>query len=84
MSADAISSPQDEPSPDDEPEAELEDLATLDVEATADEVMTAVHWIEDHTPGLGKDSHPASQPSAAAAPAKRARRRPAVASVQRV
>ncbi|CAL1692273.1 hypothetical protein MMB232_02438 [Brevundimonas subvibrioides] len=28
---------------------ELEDLATLDLEASVDEVMTVVHWIEDHT-----------------------------------
>jgi hypothetical protein len=40
-------------------EEELEDLATLDVDATVDEVMTAVHWIEDHTPGLGTESEPA-------------------------
>ena len=45
----------DVPDADDLGETVVEDLAVLDVDATVGEVMTAVHWIEDHTPGLGTD-----------------------------
>lgn len=59
-------------------EDELEDLATLDADATVEEVMTAVHWIEDHTPGLGADRQPVPGAPTLAAPAKPQRRRSSV------
>ena len=59
MPEDDAPSPTDIAASADGNEDELEDLATLDVDATVDEVMTAVHWIEDHTPGLGADPQPA-------------------------
>ena len=75
MSADTPSPVHDSPPSEEDLEAELEDLATLDVDATAVEVMTAVHWIETHTAGLGSDPFPAAASSSASPP--RRRRRPA-------
>ena len=37
-------------------EPEVEDVATLDVDATIDEVVAAVHWIEDHVPGMSSEA----------------------------
>lgn len=43
------------PETDDEPPPEIEvvqaDLASLDVEAAVDEIVSGIHWIEDHVPG---------------------------------
>ena len=43
------------PTTDDEMQPEIEvvqpDLASLDVDAAVDEIVTGIHWIEDHVPG---------------------------------
>ncbi|MDY6924158.1 MAG: hypothetical protein SWI22_09405 [Pseudomonadota bacterium] len=41
----------DPPDTDVEGEADVEDLAILDIEASVDEVMSVVHWAEDHAGG---------------------------------
>ena len=54
---------------------ELEDLATLDVDATVSEVMIAVHWVEEHTPGLGAEPVPTATAPVVARASRRVRRR---------
>ena len=43
------------PNTDDDVLPEIEvvqpDLASLDVDAAVDEIVTGIHWIEDHVPG---------------------------------
>lgn len=64
----------DLPAPLEHAEIEVVDVSTLDVDATVEEVMTAVHWIEDHTPGLGTD-HQSDPAPVSADPVKPTRRR---------
>lgn len=82
MAADTPFPTQDSSSTDDDPDAELEDLATLDVEATSDEVMTAVHWIEAHTPGLGTAPQTSSEEASPEKQTRRPRARPSVIPVE--
>lgn len=71
---DDANAPADPLAADDGGGAEVEDLAVLDVEAATGEVMTAVHWIEDHTPGLGTHG-PHDPDPVVTAPIKPVRRR---------
>jgi len=60
MPEDNASAPAGAPMAEQVGEVGIDDLATLDVDETVGEVMTAVHWVEDHVPGLG--TNPQSDP----------------------
>jgi hypothetical protein len=71
--------PHDPPATDFEGEAvvQLEDMATLDIEASVEEVMTVVHWVEDHAGAAAGATEPAAATPRAPAAAAVSRRRPA-------